>query len=376
MLKRAVVGIAVAVGMMSLAESIVRSHNPVTTTVRFDREVTRILNAKCAQCHAVNGMAMPLQTFDEVRPWAQAIKEEVLARHMPPWFAEDGFARLANRGGLTAREREFLISWIEGGTPPGDGVPSPFVDHSAHWMLGDPEFIARSSGAPQPLPSGFVRFVLDPGADRTLFARAFEFKPGDKRARAAFFWLRETGAYLGGWTPWHPSTELPQSVALRIPKGARILADVWYGPAAPERPAAPRLGLYAGAENAAVAIGASVDAVPVRGSQSVRARYRVSAEATNLLAIHFEPGPGAVSLEAKIVEPNAVITPLVWVREFRPDWPTAYIFASPPRLLEGAVVEVTARFRDRMRPRLRMHVQTATVAVPSRDDASVEHRHH
>ena len=48
-------------------------------------------------------MAMPLQTWEEARPWAVAIKEEILARHMPPWSAERGYGAFANDGALTPR---------------------------------------------------------------------------------------------------------------------------------------------------------------------------------------------------------------------------------------------------------------------------------
>src|SRR5262249_16634683 len=63
------------------------SHNPTTTTVLFNREIATLLQRKCLQCHAEGKMAMPLTTYTQARPWAEAIKEETLARRMPPWPA-------------------------------------------------------------------------------------------------------------------------------------------------------------------------------------------------------------------------------------------------------------------------------------------------
>jgi hypothetical protein len=60
------------------------SHNPITTTVHFNREIVALLQRRCLQCHREGGMAMSLATYAEARPWAVAIKEEVLARQMPP----------------------------------------------------------------------------------------------------------------------------------------------------------------------------------------------------------------------------------------------------------------------------------------------------
>ena len=136
------------------------AHNPITTTVLFHREVAQILNEKCAPCHKANGLSMPLQTFDQVRPWAIAIKEEILARQMPPWPAERGYGAFANDGGLTLRELEFLISWIDGGTPRGEGEPPNFMDHSGHWMMGTPtrSYVASPASA-SPVP-GYKRYVV------------------------------------------------------------------------------------------------------------------------------------------------------------------------------------------------------------------------
>src|SRR5215211_4369845 len=109
-------------------------HNPTTTTVLFNREISTLLQRKCVQCHADGKLAMPLVTYDQARPWAESIKQEVLARRMPPWPAERGYGTFANDIGLTPREFEFLISWIDGGVPVGPGEAPALVDHGSHWM--------------------------------------------------------------------------------------------------------------------------------------------------------------------------------------------------------------------------------------------------
>ena len=39
---------------------------------------------------------MSFTTYAEARPWAAAIREEVLTRQMPPWSAVAGYGRFAN----------------------------------------------------------------------------------------------------------------------------------------------------------------------------------------------------------------------------------------------------------------------------------------
>src|SRR5689334_19730142 len=116
-------GLAVAGFSLALAWTLsprpAYPHNPTTTTVLFNREIATLLQRKCLQCHADGKMAMPLTTYAQARPWAEAIKEEALARRMPPWPAERGFGVFSNDIGLTPREFEFLTSWIDGGVPEG-----------------------------------------------------------------------------------------------------------------------------------------------------------------------------------------------------------------------------------------------------------------
>ena len=47
---------------------------------------------------------MSLLTYEEVRPWARAIKEKVLLRQMPPWFADPKYSVFSNDPTLTPNE--------------------------------------------------------------------------------------------------------------------------------------------------------------------------------------------------------------------------------------------------------------------------------
>jgi len=63
---------------------------------------------------------MSLLTYQEARPWAKAIKEEVLERRMPPWGAVKGFGEFRNEFALTQEEIHTIADWVEGGAPEGD----------------------------------------------------------------------------------------------------------------------------------------------------------------------------------------------------------------------------------------------------------------
>ena len=57
--------------------------------VTFAKDVAPILQQNCQECHQPNSIApMSLITYQEVRPWARAIKDRVAARQMPPWHID------------------------------------------------------------------------------------------------------------------------------------------------------------------------------------------------------------------------------------------------------------------------------------------------
>lgn len=102
-------------------------HDVITTKITFDREIIRIINARCASCHKDGGSAFSLVTYSEARPWAKAIQEEVLERRMPPWGAVKGFGEFRNDQALTPEQIELIADWVEGGAPEGEpkDLPEP-----------------------------------------------------------------------------------------------------------------------------------------------------------------------------------------------------------------------------------------------------------
>jgi hypothetical protein len=71
----------------------------------FGKDIAPIVYAKCAMCHRPGEVEpMSLMTYDEVRPWARAIKNKVVARQMPPWYAEGEHGKWRNDRRLSQAE--------------------------------------------------------------------------------------------------------------------------------------------------------------------------------------------------------------------------------------------------------------------------------
>ncbi len=70
---------------------------------------------RCATCHHDGGQAFSLMNYQAARPWAKAIKEEVLERRMPPFAAVKGFGPVKEENALTQEEMHLVADWVEGG---------------------------------------------------------------------------------------------------------------------------------------------------------------------------------------------------------------------------------------------------------------------
>ena len=106
------------------------AHDIITTPITFSREISRLLYNRCISCHREGGTAFSLVHYEEARPWAKAIKEEVLERRMPPWGAVKGFGDFRNDQGFTQEQIEVIADWVEGGAPEGDPKLLPPVPES------------------------------------------------------------------------------------------------------------------------------------------------------------------------------------------------------------------------------------------------------
>ena len=343
-------GYAMAVGLFWPRQA--SPHIPVTTTVLFNREIVTLFQSKCLQCHVTGGMAMSLATYEEARPWAVAIKEEILNRRMPPWPAERGYGEFANDLGLTTRDRDFLLSWVDGGAPKGDGEPPAYLDHSTHWMLGTPDVLLTEPAAiVEPgRPVGFKRIIMDTAMTQERWLRAFDYKPANPGiVRAAFFTLAESGQYLGAWTPWRTTMQVPDDVGIRIPSRARIAIDVLYQPVSELVVDAPRLGLYFTTTKPARELATTVlepqQPVPATDAFAPRLTANVVLSSdTSIVEMRPDMGSGGRSIEVKAKRPDGSSQVLLWIRNFRQEWQTSYVFQRPVTLPKGSIVQAIAYF--------------------------------
>jgi hypothetical protein len=129
---------------------------PATSSgdITFTKDIAPILQRSCQQCHQPNGVApMSLVSYEEVRPWARAIKERThvgpRAGVMPPFFVEKdlGIQNFKNDPSRTDEEKAKIMKWADSGAPrgnPADMPPPLKFDDSDKWSIGEPDLVLKS----------------------------------------------------------------------------------------------------------------------------------------------------------------------------------------------------------------------------------------
>jgi hypothetical protein len=120
--------------LLELSVGALQAHDIITTKITFSKEISRLIYKRCATCHHEGGSAFSLTTYEQARPWAKAIKEEVLERRMPPWEAVKGFGEFRDDRGLTQEELETISAWVEGGAPEGEPKYLPPAPKLTIWQ--------------------------------------------------------------------------------------------------------------------------------------------------------------------------------------------------------------------------------------------------
>lgn len=196
------------------------AHDIITTPITWGHEISTMVEKHCVSCHQPKGKAFSLLTYQDVRPWAVAIREEVLERTMPPWGAVKGFGDFGNDNSLTPEEIELIVKWTEGGVPEGNEKSLKFI--APEKKVPKPKGAISVSGA-QRLDRPFLLGGLFPervpsGAEFRITA---ELPNG---AVVPLLWLKDYRAEFGHdfWLR-NPMTLPAGTIIQGVPKDAGIM---------------------------------------------------------------------------------------------------------------------------------------------------------
>src|SRR4029077_16882683 len=143
-------GLVVA-GLLTVAAGPVSAQAPSDRPVTFTKDIAPILQRSCQQCHRPDSVApMSLIPYEDVRPYARAIKQRTALRSkpgvMPPWYIEKnvGIQHFKDDISLSDDEIATIAAWADGGARRGNpaDMPPPLTfpggNDASVWKIGTP----------------------------------------------------------------------------------------------------------------------------------------------------------------------------------------------------------------------------------------------
>jgi mono/diheme cytochrome c family protein len=348
------------------------SSNEVKSGVpTFTKNVAPILYKNCAECHRPSGIApMSLIEYKEVRPWAKSIRERVVDRTMPPWFADPKHGEFANDPSLTQAEIDTIRAWVDAGSPKGDDKDLPqapkFVEG---WTIGTPDKIfsmreEASIPAEGVVPYRYYRIPTDFTEDKWI--QAIEIKPGDRRVVHHVIALYTSTAEsengngvtraggLGGITPNKTGIVYPPGTARLLRKGSTIILQMHYttiGEATKDRTS---VGLIFARETPKRALGGgqvmnvSFRIPPGAPNHEVKAS-KTFQEDTYLIAMMPHMHVRGKDFTYTVTYPDGRSEIILHVPKYDFDWQLTYELKKPLLIPKGAKLEGVAHFDNSTR---------------------------
>jgi hypothetical protein len=357
--------------------------------VTFHKDIEPIFQARCQGCHRAGEPApMSLLTYQEARPWAKAIRQAVLTRKMPPWFADPAHGNFANDRRIPQAEIDRIVAWADSGAKEGDPKDAPKPQtFTEGWAMGKPDaviempmdFPVPASGTVEytyfVVPTGFtedkwvenvevragntkvvhhvVVEVRPPGVQYLTDAKYGEpFVPEHKKrphqpdtgqGALEVGDLEVAGVYVPGGIPSY----LKPGQARLIPAGSDIIFQMHYttnGKAATDRsrvgfqfakqpPQERVVNTFVSNRNLRIPAGA--------GGHPVLAKVTLQADST-LLALFPHMHVRGKAFEYRATYPNGESETLLNVPAYNFNWQLTYYLDRPKVLPKGTVLECVA----------------------------------
>ncbi|MEO8259689.1 MAG: hypothetical protein ABI868_20250 [Acidobacteriota bacterium] len=384
-----------------------RAAAPVAPT--FARDVAPILNARCVSCHRPHQIGpMALTSYAEARPWARAIKREVVARQMPPWGADPKYGRFKNDWSLSPAQIDAIAAWVDAGAPMGDArdlPPAPtFRDDAWDRSLPDAVIEIPEQQLPAEGTLDAPSFIVPNPFGKDVWIQGSQVLPGNRQVvhhvsphivklpagavikedqkaywsdgrplkRSEFPVYAAIGeavpdrdaAKLGAYLPGRGLEWYPERTARRLPRDAYIELNVHYQLSGKPETDRTRLGLYLAREPVRREIrnGGGVDPAgfrevagrqtPAGGIPNIppfAANFQVSGSTlftrpATLYALSPHMHLRGKDMTFILIQPDGREEILLSVPKFNFNWQLIYELETPITLLPGSRLRAIAHY--------------------------------
>ncbi len=374
-----------------VAVSALAADRPAAVT--YYRDVAPILQKRCQECHRPGEIGpMPLLSYRDARPWAKAIKEAVLTRKMPPWFADPRAGKFHNDGSLLPGEIQTLAAWADSGAAQGDPKDAPPPrEFFEGWRIGKPELAIEMPEEYEVPASGTVEYtyvIIPSGFPEDRWIERAEIRPGNRAVmHHAAVWIRPRGSrwlqgyptgkafvpveqtrrdparlmastfagvtslddQLVGYAPGRPAAVMASGQASLVPAGADFVFQLHYTPNGKPARDRTRLGLVFAKRPPVERVfrgGVSNDAFvipPGAANHQVSSSITLQADC-KLISMRPHMHLRGKSMEFQAIYPTGEKEALLRVPRYDFNWQFDYILENPKPLPKGTRIEVVGVF--------------------------------
>ena len=360
------------------------------SAAEFHKDIEPLLQAHCQICHRPGEIApMPLLTYSDTRKWARAIRQAVVTRKMPPWFADNNVQHYSNDVSLSAAEIETIKNWVDSGAPEGDPnlapAPRTFVDG---WNIGKPDMVVEMPAAYQVPARGTIEYtyvIIPTNFKEDVWVQRLEVRPEDRAhvhhvvlyaRQPGSKWLREypigvpfvpapregtkqrssdgdrtvegslADEWLVGFAPGTQPYNLPPDTAFRIRAGSEFVLQIHYTTNGKPGSDRSKIGLVLSktppGKRAFIANVADDRFVIPPGDPNYSAKAQLTlATDAQLVAVAPHMHLRGKAMDMRAIYPTGESETLFHVPNYDFNWQINYYFREPKLLPSGTKLEVT-----------------------------------
>jgi hypothetical protein len=330
----------------------------------FTKDVAPILYQRCLECHRAGEAApMSFETYAQVRPWAKAIKQQVVSRTMPPWDADPTVDTFSNNRSLTDGQIATIVKWVDDGAVEGKASDMPKMPQFTQgWVMGKPD-VTFDTGVDFKIPAEGVvpyqYFTVDPGFKEDTWVQAAEVRPEQRKQVHHIIVFVEQGKQrvtrsgeqfsdmLIGYAPGVPSTVWDADTAYLVKAGSTFRFQVHYTTNGKEATDRSVLGLRIRKDEPAYralsgsAMQPRLTIPPNDPNYESKATY-VFKEDVTLLDMTPHMHLRGKAFKYVITYPDGRSEELLNVPRYEFNWQLSYILAQPRQVPAGSKIEATA----------------------------------
>jgi hypothetical protein len=367
----------------------------------FTKDVAPILYKNCTTCHRKGEIGpMSLLTYDEARPYAKSIRDEVSDGSMPPWHADPAHGKFQNDRRLSAADRDVLVRWANNGAPPGNPADLPPAPKYAEgWQLGEPDAVFSLPVDYKVPADGFVEyeyFEIPTNFTEDKWVQSLEVRPGDRsvvhhvilsmvppkperrpsgfrlaqgmeipagqsggpkeegdtkrpRGQSLFPAPQRIGQAIGGFAPGTSYAIYGPGEAMLIRAGSKLVVQMHYTTNGKATTDGTRIGFIFAKEppKTEMRLGTLVNGtlhIPAGASD-----YSIAAEMTTIADVTLRRLLPHTHLRGKsweytVTYPDGRSEVVLNVPKYDFNWQTDYVFAEPLKLPKGTKIRAVAHY--------------------------------